>query len=39
MESMPRDQHVVIPPWTAGTSGELVEEKAPYLEIPEGQTR
>jgi flavin-dependent dehydrogenase len=39
MESMHRDHHAVIPPWNAGTSGELVEEKAPYLEIPEGQTR
>lgn len=39
MESMQRDQHAVIPPWNAGTSGDLVQEKAPYLEIPEGQTR
>ena len=39
MESMYRDHHAVIPPWNAGPSGELVQEKAPYLEIPEGQTR
>lgn len=39
MESMYRDEHAVIPPWHAGTPGDLVEEKAPHLEIPEGQTR
>ena len=39
MESMYREGHADIPPWHAGTAGELVEEKAPHLEVPEGQTR
>ena len=39
MESMYREGHAVIPPWHSGTPGELVEEKSPHLEIPEGQTR
>jgi flavin-dependent dehydrogenase len=39
MESLyPPDKHP-IPPWNAGTPGELVETKAPHLEIPEGRTR
>ena len=39
MESLyPRDKKP-IPPWHAGTPGELVSEKAPQLVLPEGVTR
>jgi flavin-dependent dehydrogenase len=39
MESMHGEGQGAIPPWHAGTPGELVEDKAPHLVIPEGQTR
>jgi flavin-dependent dehydrogenase len=39
MESLYPSDKPPIPPWNAGTPGELVEEKAPHLEIPEGRTR
>jgi hypothetical protein len=39
METMHREGQAEIPPWHAGTPGELVEGKAPHLEVPEGQAR
>ena len=39
MESLYREGKNEIPPWDAGTPGELVQEKAPHLELPEGARR
>jgi flavin-dependent dehydrogenase len=39
MESLYPADKPPIPPWNAGTRGELVQEKTPHLEIPEGRTR
>jgi flavin-dependent dehydrogenase len=37
MESLQREGRGVIPPWHAGTPGELAADKAPHLDIPEHQ--
>ena len=39
MESLYKPGKTPIPPWDAGTPGALVEERAPHLELPEGQRR
>jgi flavin-dependent dehydrogenase len=39
METLYRPDKPPIPPWHAGTPGELVQEKAPHLELPDGQRR
>ena len=39
MESLYKPGKAPIPPWHAGTPGELVQDKAPHLELPEGPRR
>jgi hypothetical protein len=39
MESLYKPGKAPIPPWHAGTPGEIVENKAPHLELPEGPRR
>jgi flavin-dependent dehydrogenase len=39
MESLYREGKGEIPPWHAGTPAELVQEKAPHLELPEEERR
>ncbi len=39
MESLYKPGKAPIPPWNAGTSGALVEDKMPHLELPEGRRR
>ncbi len=39
METLYRPGKSEIPPWNAGTPGELVQEKAPHLELPDGERR
>ena len=39
MESLYRPDKAPIPPWHAGTPGESVQERAPYLELPERPQR
>jgi hypothetical protein len=39
MESLYRPGKTPIPPWYAGTPGEIVQDKAPHLELPEGPRR
>ena len=39
METLHAPGKAAIPPWNAGTPGELVQERAPHLELPEGTTR
>jgi flavin-dependent dehydrogenase len=39
MESLYLQGKGEIPPWHAGTPSELVQEKAPHLELPEGPRR
>jgi flavin-dependent dehydrogenase len=39
MESLYRPDKKPIPPWNAGTPGELLAGKAPHLELPEGPRR
>ena len=39
MESLYKPGKKPIPPWNAGTPGALAEERAPHLELPEGQRR
>lgn len=39
MESLYRPGKAPIPPWHAGTAGAVLQDKAPYLEVPGGRTR
>ena len=39
METLYKPGKAPIPPWHAGAPGELVQEKAPHLELPEGRRR
>jgi flavin-dependent dehydrogenase len=39
MESLHKEGKGEIPPWHAGTPGELAQEKAPHLELPEDPVR
>jgi hypothetical protein len=39
MESLYKPDKAPIPPWHAGTPGEIVQEKAPHLELPDGPRR
>jgi flavin-dependent dehydrogenase len=39
MESLYMPGKTPIPPWHAGTPGEIVQDKAPHLELPEGPRR
>ena len=39
MESLYKPGKTPIPPWHAGAPAATVQEKAPHLEVPEGQTR
>jgi flavin-dependent dehydrogenase len=39
MESLYRPGKPPIPPWNAGIPGEAVQDRAPHLELPEGQRR
>lgn len=39
MESLYPPDKRPIPPWNAGIPGELLEDKAPHLELPEGPRR
>jgi hypothetical protein len=39
MESLYKPGKTPIPPWHAGAAGEIVQEKAPHLELPEGPRR
>jgi len=39
METLYRPGKAPIPAWHAGTPGELAQEKAPHLEMPEGPRR
>ena len=39
METLYRPDKPPIPPWNAGTPAEMAQEKAPHLELPEGQRR
>ena len=39
MESLYKPGKIAIPPWHAGAPGEIVQDKAPHLELPEGPRR
>ena len=39
MESLYKPGKIPIPPWHAGAPGEIVQDKAPHLELPEGPRR